>query len=87
LTGCVGWRTPGNWTRPEGQPADLDVAVAFTPSADPEELAAELAPSVGLHNVLTHQYVALDPGVVRSVPLALVSYRRYPAAVAAFLLT
>lgn len=51
------------------------------------ELANELAPSVGLRNVLTHQYVALDPAiVVRSVPLALTSYRRYLGAVAQFLL-
>ena len=51
------------------------------------ELASELAPSVGLRNVLIRQYVALDPSIViQSVPLALVCYRQYLAAVAAFLL-
>ena len=51
------------------------------------ELAGELAPSVGLRNLLTHQDVALDPAVVvRGIPLALVSYRRYLAAVAALIL-
>lgn len=49
-------------------------------------LAADLAPSVGLRNVLTHEYVSVDPSiVVRSIPLALVSYRRYVASVAAYL--
>jgi uncharacterized protein YutE (UPF0331/DUF86 family) len=52
-----------------------------------EALAAELAPSVGLRNVLTHEYVAVDLGVVaRSVPLALSGYRRYVGSVADFLL-
>ncbi|MGH3344122.1 MAG: type VII toxin-antitoxin system HepT family RNase toxin [Carbonactinosporaceae bacterium] len=49
-------------------------------------LAAELSRSVGLRNVLTHEYVAVDlDTVARSVPLALAGYRRYLRAVARFL--
>jgi uncharacterized protein YutE (UPF0331/DUF86 family) len=42
------------------------------------ELAAELAPSAGLRNILTHEYVTVDLTLVASaVPLAYAAYRRY----------
>lgn len=42
------------------------------------ELAAELAPSVGLRNVLVHEYAQVDVTLVRgAVPLALDAYTRY----------
>lgn len=49
----------------------------------PEEVAAALKPSVGLRNVLTHEYVDVDLGIVaRAVPQALKGYRSYVTAVA-----
>lgn len=52
----------------------------------PAELAADLAPSVGLRNLLTHEYAAIDLGLVAaSVRVARNGYRRYVAAVATFL--
>lgn len=43
-----------------------------------EQLAVELAPSVGLRNALVHTYLDIDvESVVRAVPLALAQYRRY----------
>lgn len=46
------------------------------------ELANELGPSVGLLNVLVHEYADIDPNLVRrAVPLALDVYRRYVRAV------
>ncbi|MGH3747381.1 MAG: type VII toxin-antitoxin system HepT family RNase toxin [Micromonosporaceae bacterium] len=50
------------------------------------ELAAELAPSAGLRNILTHEYVAVDLKlVVGAVPLAYRSYQRYVTEVARYL--
>ena len=50
------------------------------------ELAAELAPSAGLRNILTHEYVAVDVTILaRSVPLVADVYRRYIVAVARYL--
>ncbi len=50
------------------------------------DLARELAPSVGLRNVLTHEYATIDLGIVASsVPLALDRYRRYAGQIARFL--
>ena len=49
---------------------------------DPDT-AQELKPSVGLRNVLTHEYVRIDLGVVaRAVPAALAGYRDYVRQVA-----
>lgn len=51
-----------------------------------EKLARELAPSVGLRNVLTHEYVEVELEIVaRSIGLALDGYRRYVNEVARFL--
>ena len=44
----------------------------------PAELAASLKPSVGLRNVLTHEYVDVDLAVVAAaVPKAVTGYRAY----------
>ncbi len=52
------------------------------------DLAQRLAASVGLRNVLTHEYVTIDlEVVVRSVGLAQQDYRAYVTAVARFVLT
>lgn len=49
-------------------------------------LAARLAPSVGLRNVLIHDYTDTDLGIlVASVPRALTDYRDYVTSVAQFL--
>lgn len=46
------------------------------------DLVRDLLPSVGLRNVLVHEYVDVDAGRVdAAVPLALDAYRRYVAAV------
>lgn len=46
-------------------------------------LAERLTPSVGLRNVLAHEYTSTDLGVVAaSVPLALEHYRDYVRQVA-----
>jgi uncharacterized protein YutE (UPF0331/DUF86 family) len=50
------------------------------------ELVTTLRPSVGLRNVLTHEYATVDLGIVsRSIPLAISGYRRYVREVARFL--
>ncbi|WP_226345501.1 type VII toxin-antitoxin system HepT family RNase toxin [Agilicoccus flavus] len=47
-----------------------------------DELAADLLPSVGLRNVLVHEYVDVDAArVVAAVPLAAAAYGRYVAGV------
>lgn len=52
-----------------------------------DEVAAELLPSVGLRNVLEHEYVDVDVDrVVAAVPLAATAYRRYAVAVRDWLL-
>lgn len=49
-------------------------------------LAEELKPSVGLRNILTHQYVEVDlRQVAAAVPLAINGYRDYVRQVAAHL--
>jgi uncharacterized protein YutE (UPF0331/DUF86 family) len=51
----------------------------------PAELATELVPSVGMRNLLVHEYLEIDLGkVAAAVPLAQAGYRRYVAVVAAF---
>jgi uncharacterized protein YutE (UPF0331/DUF86 family) len=58
----------------------------MTPPALPADLAERLAPSVGLRNVLTHEYVEVDLAlVVRGVELARQDYRAYVRAIAATL--
>lgn len=50
------------------------------------DLAEQLSPSVGLRNVLTHEYAAIDLQIVsESVPLALKGFREYLREVADFL--
>lgn len=50
------------------------------------ELASHLAPSVGLWNVLTHEYASIDLRIVaESIPLAVKGYRDYVRQVAQFL--
>jgi uncharacterized protein YutE (UPF0331/DUF86 family) len=63
---------------------------SFAAAADvgvlPRELADELAPSAGLRNVLTHEYVAIDLALVaRGVVAARSGYARYLTEVARFL--
>lgn len=49
------------------------------------ELAAALRPSVGLRNVLVHDYLEVDRSVVvRAVPLAIAQYGSYVRQVAQF---
>ncbi|KAA2261908.1 DUF86 domain-containing protein [Solihabitans fulvus] len=51
------------------------------------DLAQELAPSAGLRNVLTHEYVTIDLSIVaRAVPLAHTGFRQYVVEVARYLL-
>jgi uncharacterized protein YutE (UPF0331/DUF86 family) len=51
-----------------------------------DELVATLRPSVGLRNVLTHEYATVDLGIVsRSIPMALSGYRQYVREIARFL--
>lgn len=60
--------------------------LAAQAGAIPEKLASELAPSVGLRNVLTHEYVEVELEIVaRSIRLALDGYRRYLNEIARFL--
>lgn len=52
----------------------------------PEPLARQLVPSVGLRNVLVHEYAAVDLALVcRAVPLAREQYAGYVSAVAGWL--
>lgn len=67
-----------------------DYRDGFTRMADegvlPRTLTAELRPSVGLRNILTHQYVDLDKAIlVGSIPRALRGYDSYVRTVARFL--
>lgn len=49
-------------------------------------LRDDLLPSVGMRNVLTHEYVSIDRTLVAaSAPLALTAYRTYAAAIRAWL--
>lgn len=51
----------------------------------PEDLAASLRPSVGLRNVIVHEYLDLDlERLAGAVPLALDGYERFVATVAAW---
>jgi uncharacterized protein YutE (UPF0331/DUF86 family) len=50
------------------------------------ELASQLAPSAGLRNILTHEYVAIDLEILtRSVPMVAELYRLYVESVAKYL--
>lgn len=58
-------------------------ALAVRAQALPADLAERLSPSVGLRNVLTHEYVTVDLTlVVHAVELARTDYRSYVRAVA-----
>lgn len=72
----------------EETPADYhgSFSAAARAGAIPEELAASLAPSAGLRNVLVHEYEAVDLGkVAAAVPLAVDGFRAFVAQVARFL--
>lgn len=61
-------------------------ALAAKAGLIPDELAAELAPSAGLRNVLIHEYAAIDAErVVSAIPPATRGFRAYVACVARFL--
>jgi uncharacterized protein YutE (UPF0331/DUF86 family) len=61
-------------------------ALAAEAGALPAELAEELAPSAGLRNILTHEYVAVDLSIVAAaVPRARAGFAEYVRAVARFL--
>lgn len=54
--------------------------------AVPVALAAELAPSAGLRNILFHDYVAVDRRLfAETIPVEAELYKRYVAAIAAHL--
>lgn len=67
-----------------------DYASSFRAAADvgvvPDELAGRLLGSVGLRNVLAHEYVQVDLGLVAAaVPRTVEEYGAYVRAVASFL--
>ena len=67
-----------------------DYRDGFTRMSDegvlPSALATELQPSVGLRNILTHEYVDVDKSfLVESIPRALRGYDSYVRTVARFL--
>lgn len=52
-----------------------------------KQLRDDLLPSVGMRNILVHEYLEIDlQKVVTAVPLALSCYRRYVQQVAAFVI-
>jgi uncharacterized protein YutE (UPF0331/DUF86 family) len=58
-------------------------ALAAQAGALPRELADRLAPSAGLRNILTHEYVAVDLTIVASsIPLMRAGYQEYIKAMA-----
>jgi uncharacterized protein YutE (UPF0331/DUF86 family) len=69
-------------------PADYreSFALAARARAITADLAGQLSPSVGLRNVLTHEYVEVDPAVVAgSSDQASAGYREYVRQVAPYL--
>jgi uncharacterized protein YutE (UPF0331/DUF86 family) len=69
-------------------PADYreSFALAARARAITADLAGQLSPSVGLRNVLTHEYVEVDPAVVvGSSDQASAGYREYVRQVAPYL--
>ena len=64
---------------------DSFATVARTGAIEPG-LAARLAPSAGLRNILIHEYVEIDPEIVSmAVPQCLIDYSDYVSAVASWL--
>lgn len=58
-------------------------ALAARAGAIPAQLADQLAPSVGLRNLLTHEYATIDLELVaRSIPIALDAYGVYVSSIA-----
>lgn len=71
-------RAPGDFRQGFDLAANADVITTA--------LAQELKPSVGLRNILTHEYVDVDLEIVlRSIPRALSSFSSYVRSVARFL--
>ncbi len=61
-------------------------ALAARAGALSPELAASLAPSVGLRNLLTHEYAVIDLSLVaQSIPTAVDGFGAYVRSLAAFL--
>ena len=60
--------------------------LAAKAGALPAELAERLAPSAGLRNILTHEYVAVDLSIVASaIPLVRSSFSEYVSAIARYI--
>jgi uncharacterized protein YutE (UPF0331/DUF86 family) len=73
-----------------GPEAPTDYYRSFSAAAEagalPPALAAELAPSAGMRNIIVHEYARLDlRRLADAVPEARDGYRRYVEAVAVFL--
>jgi uncharacterized protein YutE (UPF0331/DUF86 family) len=61
-------------------------ADAAQAGALPDDLADKLAPSAGLRNILTHEYVGIDLSkVADAVPLVRTDFRNYLSAIARYL--
>lgn len=78
VAATLGSRAPSDYRRSFELAAEVGLIDA--------ELASELAPSVGLRKLLTHEYGNIDPAkVAAAVPLAREQYGRYVRQVARFL--
>jgi uncharacterized protein YutE (UPF0331/DUF86 family) len=78
VAGSLTGRSPATYRESFGAAADAGVISA--------ELAAELAPSAGLRNVLVHEYLTIDLRLVASsIPRARAAYAGYATAVARYL--
>lgn len=78
VAGSLTGRSPATYRESFAAAAEAGVISA--------ELAAELAPSAGLRNVLVHEYLAIDLRIVAgSVPRARAAYGAYVRAVARYL--
>lgn len=77
LVAGVSGRSPGDYTSSFRLAEDLGIL--------PPGLGGELAPSVGMRNVIVHEYATVDLGIVAAaVPVAMSLYRRYVTAVAGY---
>jgi uncharacterized protein YutE (UPF0331/DUF86 family) len=77
LVAAVSGRSPADYTTSFRMAEELGIL--------PDGLGRELAPSVGMRNVIVHEYAAVDLGIVAAaVPTAMSMYRRYVAAVAGY---
>jgi Protein of unknown function DUF86 len=90
---CQGSSTSPSRSTATSSPPSPDVVPASIRSRSgwrrkPEfdaDMAAELVGSVGMRNVIVHQYIQLDLEIIAAaVPKAIEQYRSYVSAVAAF---